>query len=291
MEVLEAGATSATIRYTLHDGLRALPAGLHLRPGPAQHRPDDLRAAAGARSRTTSASPTATPPASTELTWDRRSRLPAPPTRPAGHGSGADRRCAASCASCSRPPPTSSAATTSTPPWTASSPAPPRPSSRPPTCSPSRAPGGGAPLVHSAGLPADDVPALAADAARRRRPRARRGRRSTSPPPAARTAGWPPSTRPATAPMGDEASMLAAYAGHAAAALDLIIALEDARQEADRAGALLALAHELSAADRRGRRHRRRQRGAARASSAAPAPGSCCGTRPPGRCSRTRRWA
>ena len=48
--------------------------------------------------------------------------------------------------------------------------------------------------------------------------------------------------------MGDEASMLAAYAGHAAAALDLIIALEDARAEADRAGALLALAHELSAA-------------------------------------------
>ncbi len=42
--------------------------------------------------------------------------------------------------------------------------------------------------------------------------------------------------------------MLAAYAGHAAAALDLIIALEDARQEADRAGALLELAHELSAA-------------------------------------------
>jgi diguanylate cyclase (GGDEF)-like protein len=47
--------------------------------------------------------------------------------------------------------------------------------------------------------------------------------------------------------MGDEASMLAAYAGHAAAALDLIIALEDARQEADRAGALLSLAHALSA--------------------------------------------
>ena len=48
--------------------------------------------------------------------------------------------------------------------------------------------------------------------------------------------------------MGDEATLLAAYAGHAAAALDLIIALEGARQEAERAGALLALAHELSAA-------------------------------------------
>ena len=49
--------------------------------------------------------------------------------------------------------------------------------------------------------------------------------------------------------MGDEAAMLAAYAGHAAAALDLIIALEDARQEAERAGALLDVAHELAAAD------------------------------------------
>ncbi|WP_324274747.1 sensor domain-containing diguanylate cyclase [Blastococcus brunescens] len=48
--------------------------------------------------------------------------------------------------------------------------------------------------------------------------------------------------------MGDEASMLAAYAGHAAAALDLIIALEEARLEATRAGALLELAHELAAA-------------------------------------------
>jgi diguanylate cyclase (GGDEF)-like protein len=49
--------------------------------------------------------------------------------------------------------------------------------------------------------------------------------------------------------MGDEAAMLAAYAGHAAAALDLLIALEDSRQEADRASALLSLAHELSSAD------------------------------------------
>jgi GAF domain-containing protein len=42
--------------------------------------------------------------------------------------------------------------------------------------------------------------------------------------------------------------MLAAYAGHAAAALDLLIALENARLEADRASALLAVAHELAAA-------------------------------------------
>ena len=74
--------------------------------------------------------------------------------------------------------------------------------------------------------------------------------------------------------MGDEYSMLAAYAGHAAAALDLIIALEDARQEAERAGALLELAHELVRCHRRGRRHRDRQRGAARASWGAAAPAS-----------------
>ena len=73
--------------------------------------------------------------------------------------------------------------------------------------------------------------------------------------------------------MGDEASLLAAYAGHAAAALDLIIALEDARQEAERAGALLALAHELVRRHRRRGGHRRRQRGAAphRRLHAAPA--------------------
>ena len=40
--------------------------------------------------------------------------------------------------------------------------------------------------------------------------------------------------------------MLAAYAGHAAAALDLLIALEETRREAARASALLSLAHELA---------------------------------------------
>jgi diguanylate cyclase (GGDEF)-like protein len=49
--------------------------------------------------------------------------------------------------------------------------------------------------------------------------------------------------------MGDEAAMLTAYAGHAAAALDLLIALEETRLEASRAGALLALAHELAAVE------------------------------------------
>jgi diguanylate cyclase (GGDEF)-like protein len=109
-----------------------------------------------------------------------------------------------------------------------------------------RAPGGGAPLVHSTGLPADQVAGMArtlldggdlgpgavvVDVASARRAHGRLA------------AVYPTGT----GAMGDESSMLAAYAGHAAAALDLIIALEDARKEAERAGALLALAHELSA--------------------------------------------
>jgi diguanylate cyclase (GGDEF)-like protein len=48
--------------------------------------------------------------------------------------------------------------------------------------------------------------------------------------------------------MGGERALLAAYAGHAAAALDLLMALEDSRLQANRAAALLGLAHELAAA-------------------------------------------
>ena len=110
------------------------------------------------------------------------------------------------------------------------------------------APGGGPPLVHSAGLSAAEVPAMAAtlleggdlgsgavvvDVASARRSHGRLA--------ALYRAG--------DGAMGDEKAMLSAYAGHAAAALDLLIALEDARLEADRASALLALAHELSTAD------------------------------------------
>ena len=110
------------------------------------------------------------------------------------------------------------------------------------------APGGGAPLVHSAGVPDDEVPALAAallagedlgssavvsDIVSARR---FHGRLAAM-------------YRPGDHPMGDEAVMLAAGAGHAAAALDLLIALEDTRLEASRAGALLSLAHELAAAE------------------------------------------
>ncbi len=109
------------------------------------------------------------------------------------------------------------------------------------------APGGGPPLVHSAGLPDEDVPGLAAtllaggdlgsnavvvEIASARR---RHGRLAAL-------------YRPGDSPMGDEAAMLGAYAGHAAASLDLLIALENTRREASRAGALLSLAHELAAA-------------------------------------------
>jgi uncharacterized protein (TIGR02265 family) len=48
--------------------------------------------------------------------------------------------------------------------------------------------------------------------------------------------------------LGGERSLLAAYAGHAAAALDLLMALEESRVQASRAAALLGLAHELASA-------------------------------------------
>jgi diguanylate cyclase (GGDEF)-like protein len=109
------------------------------------------------------------------------------------------------------------------------------------------APGGGAPLVHSVGLAPEDVPRLAtallagedlgvpavvADVASTRR---RHGRLAAI-------------YQPGYGALGTERSVLAAYADHTAAALDLLIALEDARVDADRLGAALALAHELATA-------------------------------------------
>jgi diguanylate cyclase (GGDEF)-like protein len=109
------------------------------------------------------------------------------------------------------------------------------------------APAGGPPRVHSAGVPDDQVAGLATmlldggdlgpravvvDVASARRSHGR----------LAALYG------PGYGAIGDEASMLAAYAGHAAAALDLLIALEDARLEAGRASALLDVAHQLAAA-------------------------------------------
>ena len=266
MEIVESGATSATIRFTLHDGLPALAAGLRLRARPASAPSPPSSACPRPRRCTTSASPTATPPASTTLTWEQRRRLPwrrrdggrrpgpgahraaQPAAHPAvgghrprrqrrpRHGAAADRRAA-----------------------------PPRRSSRPPTCSPSVVPPcGGAPLVHSAGLPAADVPRHGRRPARRRRPRPATPSSSTSSP----RAGVPrPAGRdlpPGDGALGDERSMLAAYAGHAAAALDLLDgAGRRPAPEADRAGALLSLAHELAG----GRRRRRR--------SAASSPRRC----------------
>jgi diguanylate cyclase (GGDEF)-like protein len=54
--------------------------------------------------------------------------------------------------------------------------------------------------------------------------------------------------RPGHHGMGGERALLDAYAGHAAAALDMLMALEESRLQASRAAALLGLAHELAAA-------------------------------------------
>ncbi|WP_245159609.1 sensor domain-containing diguanylate cyclase [Blastococcus sp. CT_GayMR19] len=109
------------------------------------------------------------------------------------------------------------------------------------------APAGGPPLVHSVGLaPEDaerlaaallagedlDVPAVVVDVASTRH---RHGRLAAIYPP-----GY--------GVVGAERSVLAAYADHTAAALDLLIALKDAKVDADRVGAALHLAHELATA-------------------------------------------
>ncbi len=109
------------------------------------------------------------------------------------------------------------------------------------------APGGGPPLVHSVGLAREDVaglaaallagedlgvPAVVVDVASARR---RHGRLAAI-------------YQPGYGALGTERSVLAAYADHTAAALDLLIALEDARVDADRLGASLALARELATA-------------------------------------------
>ncbi|MGY1811505.1 diguanylate cyclase domain-containing protein [Blastococcus sp. SYSU D00820] len=108
-------------------------------------------------------------------------------------------------------------------------------------------PEGGEPLVHAAGVPGDQVrdvarrlldgedlgpSAVVVDVVSTRR---RHGRLAAL-------------YRPGEGALGGEREMLAAYAGHAAAALDLVFALEQARQEAARAGTLLGLAHRLATA-------------------------------------------
>src|SRR5919202_369241 len=108
-------------------------------------------------------------------------------------------------------------------------------------------PAGGPALVRNAGLPQHQVDALAdtllagadpgpnvvaVDVASARRVH---GRLATV-------------YRPGDSGLVHERQMLTAYAGYAAAALDLLMALESSRQEADRAGTLLTLAHGLAGA-------------------------------------------
>jgi diguanylate cyclase (GGDEF)-like protein len=112
-------------------------------------------------------------------------------------------------------------------------------------------PGGGAPLVHSAGLEPERAAALA-DALLRRE--------SLGPEAVVvdvvssrRRHGWLAALyAPGHRGMADERELLSAYAGHAAAVLDLHLALEDSRLEESRARALLALSHELAGADESG---------------------------------------
>jgi diguanylate cyclase (GGDEF)-like protein len=107
------------------------------------------------------------------------------------------------------------------------------------------------PLVHSSGLPDSDVDELAERllagedlgdsvvAVEVRSARRLHGRLAAIYPAGQR---GPANERP----------MLTAYAGHAAAALDLLVALQDSRRGESRASALLALAHQLrSASDAR----------------------------------------
>jgi diguanylate cyclase (GGDEF)-like protein len=245
MEVVEAGATSATIRFTLHPGfehsrldciyaqglLTTVPTVFGLPPAEIQHDECESDGAASCVYR---------------LTWDRRSRLP---------GRRRDRRATDLELTALRGQlrilqSASTELVGSDDVDTALERIIARAAEAvlaPAYLLAVERPGGGAPLVHSAGLDPADVPALAAAllagdelGAHAVVVEVASARRSHG-----RLAALYPTSEGV---MGDEATLLAAYAGHAAAALDLIIALEGARQEAERAGALLALAHELSAA-------------------------------------------
>jgi diguanylate cyclase (GGDEF)-like protein len=244
MEVLDAGATWATIRYTLHEGYAHSRLDCIYAQGLFSVVPT-IFGLPEARIRHDECESDGHPACVYEVTWDRRSRLPRRRRDTAGTDAelnalrgqlrilqsaatdlvGSDDVDTALDRIISR-----AAEAVLAPAYLLAV----------------RAPGAGSPLVHSAGLPADDVPGMArtlldggdlgpravvVDVASARRAH---GRLAAIYPDGDGT-------------MGDESSMLAAYAGHAAAALDLIIALEDARKEAERAGALLELAHALSA--------------------------------------------
>ncbi|WNV75406.1 sensor domain-containing diguanylate cyclase [Geodermatophilus sp. DSM 44513] len=108
-------------------------------------------------------------------------------------------------------------------------------------------PAGGPPRVHSAGVPEDQRDTLAATLLSGGDPGPHVVAVDVTS--ARRTHGRLAVVyHPGGGELGHEGPMLAAYASHAAAALDLVLALGSAREEADRAGALLSLAHELSGA-------------------------------------------
>jgi diguanylate cyclase (GGDEF)-like protein len=244
MEVLDAGATSATIRYTLHEGyehsrldciyaqglLTVVPVVFGLPPARIEH--DECESDGH-------------PACVYRLTWDRRSRLPR--RRPdaqeteteltALRGQLRILQSAATDLVSSEDVDTALHRIVTRAAESVLAPA---------YLLAVRIPGAAAPLVHSAGLPTGEVPALAASllAGEDLGPRAVVVDVASSRRAHGRLAAIYPTDGDT---MGDEASLLAAYAGHAAAALDLLIALDEAREEADRAGALLALAHELAA--------------------------------------------
>jgi diguanylate cyclase (GGDEF)-like protein len=245
MEIVESGATSATIRFTLHPGfqhslldciyaqglLTTVPTVFGLRPAEIEH---DECESDGA------------PSCIYRLTWDRRSRLPGR----RGEGRAKDLELTALREQLRTLQSASTDLVGSDDVDTALERIVARAAEAvlaPAYLLAVEGPSGGEPLVHSAGLEPDEVAAQSAAllAGEDLGPHAvvvevASTRRSHG-----RLAAI---YRTRDGVMGDESTLLAAYAGHAAAALDLIIALEGARREAERAGALLALAHELSAA-------------------------------------------
>ena len=107
-------------------------------------------------------------------------------------------------------------------------------------------PAGGAPLVHSAGLSDDESQDVAAALLAGRDPGPHVVVVDVAS--ARRVHGRLAAVHRAEVPGSGDEGVLSAYAGHAAAALDLLVALEEARSEAARSTALLELAHELAGA-------------------------------------------
>jgi hypothetical protein len=280
MTVLEATSTSATIRFELHEGYRPSVSTATTHEG------------SSAPCRRSSGSPA--PPVHEEcqadgaaaclyrVTWSRRYRW----SPVGGPTTTSSRRCASSCRTCSRPPPTSSRATTSARSCSAS------PSARPPSV-----------LAQGYLLACTPPTAVPRSSTRRAspRPRSRRSRpdcwraRTSAAAPSSSTSLGPAHPRPAGCALrrraaGDarRASALGAYASHAAAALDLLTALEDSRR--DGAGRRRCSRWPTASpasptwATSRGSCARPSRR-----SSAARTPPCCCGSPGPVSCAPPRR--